>query len=417
MIDILLCSFTNMFRVYLIYKFIHIFFERKSEQQVKEILAYGSFYIINTVLFCRYHEVWINILSNLIGIGCLVCIYTKQIKSIFFITCSIYFIQMGCDTIATLPFISYQDGESFTQVYFVITVFLILVCELLTERIVSERRQNEAMTDLSLSLIPLGSVVMLSLLIFTDSCTEKGLVILCIGLLIVNFFTYYLYNRLAGVIFQKYENEVLRQKVESFSHQMEIIMSGEEKVKALQHDMKHHMNEIKVMARKQEYEAIQGYIEDMKEFIENPNDMVSSGNMEIDSVLNYMLHRAKSELNTVNVKVQIPNTVHKSFDLNIILGNLLENAIKAAKQTEEKLLNVLIQEKQGVLHIEIENSYEGKIEYKNNIFLTTKKDKESHGIGLSSVKRMVEKYHGLMEIEIIKRMFCVKIILYMEWEK
>ena len=75
----------------------------------------------------------------------------------------------------------------------------------------------------------------------------------------------------------------------------------------------------------------------------NPNEIVASGNFEIDSVMNYMLYRAKEEQCNVNVKVQLPKTVAHSFDINVILGNLLENSIEAARQTEEKRLDIEIE--------------------------------------------------------------------------
>lgn len=64
--------------------------------------------------------------------------------------------------------------------------------------------------------------------------------------------------------------------------------------------------------------------------------------------------------------------------------------------------------------MEIENSFlpERIRKDKYGNFLTTKKDSESHGIGLKSVKRMVEKYHGDMSINIKETHFCVKLMLY-----
>ena len=93
----------------------------------------------------------------------------------------------------------------------------------------------------------------------------------------------------------------------------------------MRHDMKHHMNELKILAAKGEISAIEEYIDDMREFINNPYEIVSSGNLEIDSVMNYMLYRAEEEGCNVNVKVQLPESVRHSFDINVILGNLLEN--------------------------------------------------------------------------------------------
>ena len=62
-----------------------------------------------------------------------------------------------------------------------------------------------------------------------------------------------------------------------------------------------------------------------------------------------------------------------SFDINIILGNLLENAIEAARQTEEKKLTIAIREEKGVLRIHIENSYNGILNKRGQNFSQQKK--------------------------------------------
>lgn len=47
------------------------------------------------------------------------------------------------------------------------------------------------------------------------------------------------------------------------------------------------------------------------------------------------------------------------------------------------------------------------------LLFTTKKEKEQHGFGLKSVEKIVEAYHGTMEITAQKDLFCVNLILYM----
>lgn len=153
----------------------------------------------------------------------------------------------------------------------------------------------------------------------------------------------------------------------------------------------------------------------MNEFIRNPNEIVSSGNFEIDSVLNYMLQQAKEKLHTVDVKVQIPEKLHHTFDINVLLCNLLENAMEAAIRTEEKLLSVSIQLKYGILVIEIRNSYKNKLipDNRDGNLRTTKKSGE-HGIGLMNVREVVEKYNGDIKVETQNELFCVKVLLYVD---
>ncbi len=101
----------------------------------------------------------------------------------------------------------------------------------------------------------------------------------------------------------------------------------------------------------------------------NPQEYVKTGNDTVDSLLNYKIQKADEVLNVVETKISIPGQLRlRSFDLNVLLGNLLDNAIDASMRTEEKKLK-----------------------------LTTKEDKVNHGIGLKNVRRIVEKYHGEIE--------------------
>ena len=175
-----------------------------------------------------------------------------------------------------------------------------------------------------------------------------------------------------------------------------------------------------LLANKHDTAEIQEYIEQMKLFLQNPDEMVASGNLEIDSVLNYILRKAEKKLKTVDIKVMLPEKVQHSFDLNVLLGNLLENAIEASEKTENKYLSVHIALKRGVLKIKIENSFESscilqeKRQGKDIVLKTTKPFTDQHGIGLKNVKKIVKKYNGTMSVTTQNGIFCVNLILYME---
>lgn len=418
MLDFVICASTNLFRMYLIDRFVIAFFGKLEKNRIKEILVYTCFYIVNTSLFWEFRTVWINILCNLIGIGIIVWLHTKSIKTILFVTCSIYLINAGCDVVGTGLFIKYEDGQVYSQVYAVVAVFLIFVCELIAEKIITVRKSTDIPPNFPLIFVPLCSVAVICLLVL-NACIDRSVAIVCIGLLIVNFLMLYLYDLLLHSISQKYETEILRRKMQIYANQLDVIRQSEEKIKALQHDMKHHMNELKLLANRYGVVEMQEYIDRMEDFIQNPNEIVDSGNMEIDSVLNYMLQKAREELENVTVKVMLPEKIKHSFDINILLGNLLENAIEAAGLTEKKYLDVDITLKKGILRVQIANSFlpENIVTEEQKgvgtVFLTTKKAKERHGVGLKSVRRIVEMYNGTMDVMPQNDIFCIKLILYM----
>lgn len=299
MLDFGISAITNFLRIYLIYRFVNIFFEKTEEKRERIFLVCVCFYVTNTALFWIFHTVWINIICNLVGIGAIVRLYTKSLKTNLFVTASIYLINMGCDVASTMLFIQYEDGQRFDQIYEVVSVFMILVCLILAGKIITIHRNAEQTQNTALILVPLCSIAVLWLLIYLEICEEVGIAIVAMGLLVINFFMLYLYNQLLHSVLQKYETEMLKNQVKIYANQLDVIFHSEEKVKALRHDMKYHMNELKLMAGKYDAVEIQDYIDHMEYFLHNPREIVSSGNVEIDSVLNYMLQRAKEELKTV----------------------------------------------------------------------------------------------------------------------
>ena len=418
MLDFMICALTNLFRIFLIGRCASIFLGVDVDKKKKHIV-YGCFYVINTVLFWEFHTVWINMICNLMGIGAIVWLYTKSVRTNLFITGTIYLVNCGCDVAATSLFVNYRDGGAYNQIYAVISLFLIFMCELVIEKMITIHKDAEDAQNISLVLMPICSIIVITLLIYTDTCTDIGLTIVSIGLLIANFLMLYLYNLLLHSISQQYEMEMLKTQLQAYANQLNVVLRGEEKIKALRHDIKHHLNELMLLANKHDVAEIQKYIDEMNSFLKIPNEIVASGNLEIDSVLNFMLQKAEKELKTVDIKVMLPEKVRHSFDINVMLGNLLENAIDAAGKTENKYLSVHIKLKRGILKVKIENSFESsctlceKQNRKDTILKTTKPFTEQHGIGLKNVKKIVEKYNGTMAVTAQEGIFCVNLLLYM----
>lgn len=418
MLDFAISSLTNLFRICLIDRFVSVFLGKKKEKKNAKVIVCTCFFILNTALYWKFHTAWINILSNLIGICAIVRVYTKSVRTNIFVTCSVYLINCGCDVAVYAFFTGYQDGQAYDQVYAVVVLFLILICELLAEKLITIQKNAETAQNFPLILVPFCSIAVICFFIYADSPVGGEAAIVSLGLLVINFLMLYLYNLLLRSVSQKYEAQMLEQKVRVYANQLDVIRQSEEKVKILRHDMKHHMNEIRLLADKYHVVEIGQYLDCMEQSIQNPDEMVSSGNVEIDSVLNYMLQKARDKLDDVIVKVILPEKMKHAFDMNVLIGNLLENAIEAAVQTDRKYLKVTMVYKRGVLKLRMENSFlsvetDNMKQQRRQHLLTTKKEKEQHGFGLKSVEKIVEAYNGTMEVTPQKDVFCVNLILYM----
>ena len=412
MMNTVVCALTNLFRIYIILKYVKLFFAEKGLDESKKFIVCSIFFLTNTTLYLQFHLPWINIATNLFGIASIVFLYSKNIGKIVFVTSIIYAINMACDTIAVLPFITYQTGQEFNQLCTVITVFLLMCCQLILERILNFRNTSVNVQSLPLLLVPFSSILLLVFVGLINTNKELTLIGISIGLLVINFLILYLYNMLLKAFARKYENEILEQRMQEYQNQLSIIKESEERVSSLRHDLKHHLYELSLMAEHNQVSDIMEYLDSMKVFLQNPDEIITTGNQEMDSLLNYWLAKAKRSLHQVIVNVKIPETLQDTFDINTILGNLLENAIEAAAQTEEQKLEVSVGYDKGILTIQIENSCQGELQKQNGSYITTKRDKKNHGIGLKSVKRIIDKYRGEMVIQEQEGSFLVKIMLY-----
>jgi sensor histidine kinase YesM len=234
-----------------------------------------------------------------------------------------------------------------------------------------------------------------------------------IFILLINIVAFYLYDWIIQSYAEKYEKELLERQLECYTNQIRIIELSQSKIKSLQHDIKHHFLQLGDMATKNDNEEILRYLEEMKLSIKNTMEYVSTGNAGIDTILNYMIGEAKKLTDNVMVKVQIPeHIILNQFDINVILSNLLENAISALREVEDKKLNITIKYDKGTLYILIQNNYRGVIKNRYGNLITSKDNNEFHGIGLSNVQKMVDKYNGILNIE-YDDLFTAEVLLYL----
>ena len=90
-------------------------------------------------------------------------------------------------------------------------------------------------------------------------------------------------------------------------------------------------------------------------------------------------------------------------DLIVMAGNLLDNAIEAAKQCTHGSVHVALHAQEHFLVMEVENTcintpaVNGR--EKHILPVSTKPDAENHGFGIANVRDTAQKYGGLLYIE------------------
>ena len=130
-------------------------------------------------------------------------------------------------------------------------------------------------------------------------------------------------------------------------------------------------------------------------------------------MLNYLLSDAENLRIRVEIKVSVPSEIYISlFDLNVILGNLINNAKEAVCKCKDRWIDIDIGYDKEILFIQIKNPYNGDIHKMGEEYVTTKMDGGEHGIGLKNVKKIVKKNGGRIKMDASNGIFTSRIMLY-----
>lgn len=408
----------NILRIVLLKQAVEIFLKKKDKDAKIFKLAYGACYLATSAAYCVWQLSFLYEVCNFIGMIGIVCCYNDAWKKKLWTIVTVYCIDFAC---LSAMFFSFDQNMSGINLYLktAASVLLFLISVTAVRHISgSDDYQHmvfEWKQTFLLMITPIASIIVLLSLLYGKTAHDKMVVVICICMLAINLSIFYLYHEMLRSYMHLRERDIYKQQTELYQNQMEVIMESQGRIRSLRHDMKNHILALQAAAENGSREEMQEYLTKMQEFMINPAEYAATGNETIDSVLNYKIRRAKESLNVVETKISVPEKLSlSSFDLNVILGNLLDNAIEAAIQTEEKRLEIRMSVEKGVLFLTVGNSYYEKSLGKRGVFKTTKADKDNHGIGMKNVQAIVEKYHGDMEIACDDGYFEVEIMLYMK---
>ena len=211
----------------------------------------------------------------------------------------------------------------------------------------------------------------------------------------------------------KEELEISKIKVSLQREQYDMLKKNIEESRRMRHDLKHHIIALKGLVDKEDIEGVRNYVYDYCRDEELDEGIPICKNYAVDSIIQHYLRVAKKNLIKIKIAINIPKELYKlENDLCIILGNLLENAIEACirQLKEEKFINLSIKmQDEKIIAILIENSFEGKINCRNGIFISSKRNEA--GIGIESVKSIAKKHCGIANFKYNNNIFEVSILI------
>lgn len=158
------------------------------------------------------------------------------------------------------------------------------------------------------------------------------------------------------------------------------------------HDYKHHLIYMTELAESGDFDKLKDYLNREIGEIKKDTNIVQSGYIGIDSIINSKQMLAQSHHLHMFCNVNLPdNLVLDNASIASVLGNLLDNAITAGAEVSGSNVEVNIYMVKNNLCMKICNQTVSEhIDFTN----TSASDRLLHGIGLKSVQNSVERMDG-----------------------
>ena len=210
----------------------------------------------------------------------------------------------------------------------------------------------------------------------------------------------------------RFEKDTLHNIMEMQYKNYQLSKENIDMVNQKYHDLKHQINLLKTQVYVGKSTS---YLEKMEREIRVYETQNKTGNQILDAVLtNKAMICQNKEIELKFIVDGGALSFMEDMDVSALFGNMLDNAIESAEKQQEKqkrLIWLYVTKEKQFVRIRTENYCDEKIQFKNGMPVTTKKDRRFHGYGMKSIKSTVEKYHGSVVAAQENNWFELKILL------
>lgn len=209
--------------------------------------------------------------------------------------------------------------------------------------------------------------------------------ICCIGL-------FFVMIEVSKIMQEQHELKLLKQEIDN----EKTVAYLYEQLKITKHDLKHNFDLLDYYLNENRYDKIQEYVLEKKIIVDSMPTFIKSKNKLINAIINNKIMLAYANQFHVVCHIEVDERIEiNDYDLSELLSNILDNAIEYC--SKQGNINIEIIQDELFLHMKVENDI-----LNDKIDMKTKKDNRYHGYGIKSIKRIIQKYNGSLDITIDK---------------
>lgn len=236
-----------------------------------------------------------------------------------------------------------------------------------------------------------------------------------IVIIMIDLFSYASISFYSELNQKKIDLEMQRLTIQQQQKDIENIIHEYYETLKIRHDIKKYLAIALELIHEKQYEELESYLKSFQDNeLGNVKTYINTKNRMFNAIINQKLNEADKS----NIKIECyvlddlsDFTGMDNLELCLIFLNLLDNAIEAEKEVRDPNIKLNIFTKAGYVCFKIENIVDDDILSSNPDLRTTKNNKTIHGIGLKSVREIIDRHDGIFNITQNEKWFCVEIML------
>lgn len=243
-----------------------------------------------------------------------------------------------------------------------------------------------------------------------DYMSGQFLIIMMTGFLILDVYIIYILNKVSSSRESEQKIRLMQQQELLHLQMYEELRKKYNETCEVAHDINRHISSLKGLLETNQNKQAEEYLSDLSEETVRLKPTIRNQNSMLEIILNTILTRCEKENIDLKLNVEdFPMPFISDMDMTTIFSNLFDNAIDACLEISksQRKIHAVLRVQMGLIVFRIKNSCREtepeKLHYRHST-------KANHsGIGLSNVKKAVEKYDGILNVNQEENQFCVSI--------
>ncbi|WP_297130603.1 sensor histidine kinase [uncultured Eubacterium sp.] len=408
MTKIIIDIFMYLFEFLMVFYYSDILFSEKKSRKTRIVI----FLLNTTFLGCVYqlNITYLNIALMFLSYTLLFYfLYDISFKTALFHSLLFLIVMFATEIITSIIGVAFFDDFNALEKNISAYVFVTVISKLLYFSIMmvilkflAQKESTDNKFFWLLFVMPLSSMfILICFRYITYQITLTQImnvlwIVSCIGILFANILVFVIYEFSLKNSNELHEIKEIQRQQEQDEKYYEILEQTNKEMHLFSHDIKNHLTQIRNL---EDINAVNQYIDKLYPTIEKFSYTGISKNKMLDLIISKYATLCESKKIKFDVDVKTSNLSYiDDVDLSTLMNNLLDNAVEAAKNSNNAFVQLNVFSKNNI--------YDGLI-IKNSCFLppvtdnkelkTRKSDKAHHGLGIKSINKIVKKYGAVYD--------------------